>query len=161
VVGIPYVSDALENFLEPAFADSRFRDTAPTHGAELIGLIGGGLISAAAIAAAWFVYLRRRSLRLEVRERLDALHTFLFHKWYFDELYDRVFVRPVAAAGTFARSVIESELVQGVLVGGTVGVVRAGSSVARGIQSGYVRAYALLLLAGLGGLALYFLIASS
>jgi NADH-quinone oxidoreductase subunit L len=160
-VGIPYVSDALEKFLEPTFAASRFRDTAPTNGAEVIGLIGGALISAAAIAAAWFVYLRKRSLRLELRERLDALHTFLLNKWYFDELYDRLFVRPARAAGVFARSVIESDFVQGVLVGGTLGVVRAGTSVARGIQSGYVRAYALLLLAGLSGLALYFLIASS
>ena len=56
---------------------------------------------------------------------------------------------------------IESDLVQGVLVGGTVNVVRASSSLARSIQNGYVRAYALVLLAGLGGLALYFLIASS
>jgi NADH-quinone oxidoreductase subunit L len=160
-VGIPYVSHALENFLEPTFADSRFHDTAPSNGSELLGLVVGALISAAAIGAAWYVYLRERSLRLVIRERLDAVHTFLVHKWYFDELYDRLIVRPWAAAGVFARSVIESDLVQGVLVGGTVNVVRAGSSLARSIQNGYVRAYALVLLAGLGGLALYFLIASS
>jgi NADH-quinone oxidoreductase subunit L len=160
-VGIPYVSDALEKFLEPTFADSRFADTVPTNGDEVLGLGSGALISLAGIAAAWFLYLRQRSVRLELRERLDAVHTFLFNKWYFDELYDRLFVRPARAAGAFGRSVIESEFVQGVLVGGTLGVVRAGTSVARGIQSGYVRAYALLLLAGLGGLGLYFLIASS
>jgi NADH-quinone oxidoreductase subunit L len=57
--------------------------------------------------------------------------------------------------------VIESDLVQGVLVGGATGVVRASSTVARSIQNGYLRSYALVLLAGLGGLALYFLIASS
>jgi NADH-quinone oxidoreductase subunit L len=161
VVGIPYVSDALEKFLEPTFADSRFRDTVPTHGAEVAGLVVGALISSLGIAAAWLIYVRRRDLRLVIRERFDAVHTFLVHKWYFDELYDRLFVRPWAAAGVFARSVIESDLVQGVLVGGTVGVVRASSSLARSIQSGYVRVYALVLLAGLGGLALYFLIQSS
>jgi NADH-quinone oxidoreductase subunit L len=161
VVGIPYVSDALEKFLEPTFADSRFRDTVPTNGAEVTGLVVGAVISSLGIAVAWLIYLRRRDLRLALRERLDAVHTFLVNKWYFDELYDRLVVRPWAAAGNFARSVIESELVQGVLVGGTVGVVRAGSSLARSIQSGYVRIYALVLFAGLGGLVLYFLITSS
>jgi NADH-quinone oxidoreductase subunit L len=160
-VGIPYISDALEKFLEPTFEDSRFHDTVPTNGEELLGLIAGAAISVAGIAGAWLIYLRRRSLRLEIRERFAAVHSFLVHKWYFDELYDRLIVRPWAAAGVFARSVIESDLVQGVLAGGTVGVVRAGTSLARAVQSGYVRAYALMLLAGLGGLALYFLIASS
>jgi NADH-quinone oxidoreductase subunit L len=161
VVGIPAVSDALEKFLEPTFADSRFIHAAPSHSAEFAGFVVGSLISAAGIAVAWFVYLRRRELRLELRERFDALHTFLVNKWYFDELYDRLVVRPLAAAGVFGRSVIESDLVQGVLVGGTVGVVRAGSSLARSIQTGYVRVYALVLLAGLAGLGLYFLIAST
>ncbi len=160
-VGIPYVSDALEKFLEPTFADSRFRHMVPTNGAEVAGLAVGALIASAGIAAAWLIYIRRRDLRLEIRERLDALHTFLVNKWYFDELYDRLVVRPWAAAGDFSRSVIESEFVQGVLVSGTLGVVRAGSSFARSIQSGYVRVYALVLFAGLGGLVLYFLIASS
>jgi NADH-quinone oxidoreductase subunit L len=161
VVGVPYVSDALEKFLEPTFEDSRFIHTAPTNGDEVLGLGGGALISILGIGAAWLIYLRRRWLRVVIRERFDAVHTFLVNKWYFDELYDRLVVRPWAAAGVFARSVIESELVQGVLTGGTVNVVRAGSSFARAIQNGYVRAYALVLLTGLGGLALYFLIASS
>jgi NADH-quinone oxidoreductase subunit L len=45
-------------------------------------------------------------------------------------------------------------------VGGPGGLVRAGSAVARAVQSGYIRAYALLLLFGLTGLGLYFLIVS-
>jgi NADH-quinone oxidoreductase subunit L len=161
IVAIPYATDWLEKFLEPTFADSRFHDTAPTHGAELLGLIAGGLVSIAGIGAAYFMYMRRRGVRLELRERLDAVHTFLVHKWYFDELYDAVFVRPAAGFGRFGRGVIETDLVQGVFVGGATNVVRAGSSVARAIQTGYLRSYALLLLMGLGGLALYFLIASS
>jgi NADH-quinone oxidoreductase subunit L len=70
-------------------------------------------------------------------------------------------VRPVAAFGAFGRTVIESEFVQGFIVGGAVGVVRAGSSLARQIQTGYVRAYALLLVMGALALGLYFLLMSS
>jgi len=46
-------------------------------------------------------------------------------------------------------------------VGGTSGVVRAGSAAVRAVQSGYLRAYAALLLCGLTALGLYFLISAS
>ena len=52
-------------------------------------------------------------------------------------------------------------MVDGVLVGGTTGIVRAGSAAVRAIQSGFLRAYAALVLLGLAGLALYFLIQAS
>ena len=83
------------------------------------------------------------------------------NKWYFDELFDRLFVRPAVAFGQFGRRVVETEFVQGVIVGGTTGVVRAGTSLARSLQAGYLRAYAALLLMGVSALALYFLIAST
>ena len=90
-----------------------------------------------------------------------GLHRFLEHKWYFDELYDAIFVRPVATFGAFGRRVIETDFVQGTIVGGATGIVRVGTSFARAIQTGYLRAYALLLLLGVAGLTLYFLINSS
>jgi NADH-quinone oxidoreductase subunit L len=161
IVAIPYVSDWLERFLEPTFADSRLADTAPTNGSELTGLVAGGVVSIAGIALAYVVYLRRRSVAVQLRERLAALHTFLVNKWYFDELYEAIFVRPMAAAGRLCRTVIETDFVQGTVVGGATGAVRAGTAFARAIQTGYVRAYALLLLIGLAGMALYFLIVSS
>jgi NADH-quinone oxidoreductase subunit L len=89
------------------------------------------------------------------------VHAFLVNKWYFDELFEALFVRPVATAGAFGRAVIETRFVQGFLVGGAVGIVRVGTGVARSIQTGYLRAYALTLLAGVALLALYFLLASS
>jgi NADH-quinone oxidoreductase subunit L len=161
IVAVPGLTDTLEHFLEPTFEDSRFRDTAPTEGAEWLGLVAGGLVAIAGIATAFVVYVRRRGLAAQVRERLAGVHDFLAHKWYFDELFDAVFVRPAATAGSFGRRVIETEFVQGVIVGGATGVVRAGTTLARSVQTGYLRAYALLLLVGLGGLLLYFLLASS
>jgi NADH-quinone oxidoreductase subunit L len=94
-------------------------------------------------------------------ERYARVHTFLVNKWYFDELYDALFVRPVATIGGFSRRVIETDFVQGTIVGGATGVVRVGSSFARAIQTGYLRAYALMLLLGVAALTLYFLINSS
>jgi NADH-quinone oxidoreductase subunit L len=161
VVQVPGVSDTIESFLEPTFAASRFHDTAPTNGSEVVGLVVGGLISVAAIAAAFIVYLRRPGTTDRLRERYAGVHAFLFNKWYFDELYDAAFVRSAATLGRLGRTVVETDFVQGFIVGGTTGIVRAGTSFARAIQTGYVRAYALLLLLGVAGLALYFLLTSS
>jgi NADH-quinone oxidoreductase subunit L len=160
-VAIPGVTDTLEHFLEPTFHDSRFHDTAPTDGAELLGLVVGALISAGGIAAAWHLYVRRPGTTARLQERFAGVHRFLVNKWYFDELFDLLVVRPFAAAGDFGRRVIETRFVQGTIVGGATEVVRVGTSIARSVQTGYVRAYALMLLAGLGGLVLYFLISSS
>jgi NADH-quinone oxidoreductase subunit L len=162
VVAIPGVTDTLEHFLEPAFEDSSYLDTHPSEGDEQLGLVIGGAIAICGIALAWVLYMLRPGSTLRLRDfRLHKVHDFLAHKWYFDELYDAVFVRPAAAFGQFGRTVIESVFVQDVIVGGSVAVVRAGSSFARGLQTGYLRSYAALLVAGLAGLGLYFLIAAS
>ena len=160
-LAVPGLSDVVEKFLEPTFADSRFRDTAPTDGAEVLGLVIGGAIAVAGIVLAWFVYRRRPGTAARLIERLPWAHRFLGHKWYFDELYDALIVRPVTAFGGFGRRVIETDFVQGTIVGGATGIVRVGTSVARSIQTGYLRAYALLLLVGVAGLTLYFLVTSS
>jgi NADH-quinone oxidoreductase subunit L len=161
IVGVPGVTDTLEHFLEPTFEESRFHETHPSESSELLGLLAGGIISVAAIAAAFVVYRKRPGLSIGLRDRFAPVHRFLANKWYFDELFDLAVVRPTAAAGRFGRGVIETDFVQGTIVGGATGAVRVGSSFARAIQSGYLRAYALLLLMGVAAMALYFLLASS
>ncbi|MBX5468788.1 MAG: NADH-quinone oxidoreductase subunit L [Thermoleophilaceae bacterium] len=160
-IGIPDVSDVLERFLEPTFADSAFQGVAPSDTAEWIGLAVGAATAAAGIGAAWLVYLRRPGLSLELARRFPRTHRFLERRWYFDELYDLTVVRPLQALAAFSRRAIERGIVQGLLVGGAGGLVRGGMTIARTIQNGYLRAYALLLLTGLAGLGLYFLLQSS
>jgi NADH-quinone oxidoreductase subunit L len=161
VVGVPALTDTLEHFLEPTFEESRYAEVHPSAGTEWAELGIGSVISIAGISMAYVIFVRRRGITLRLRDRFAAVHDFLAHKWYFDELYDAVFVRPFTGAGSFGRRVIETDFVQGFIVGGATGVVRAGTSFARAIQTGYLRAYALLLLLGVGAIALYFLLASS
>jgi NADH-quinone oxidoreductase subunit L len=161
VFGVPGVSRILEKFLDPSFAGSRLAPRLPTSTSEWSGVGLGAVLGIVGFGAAYVLYERRAGYTLQLRDRFRPLHDFLYNKWGFDDLYDRAFVRPIAAFGAFGRDVFESAVVQGVLVNGTAGVVRAGTSFARAIQSGYLRAYALVLLFGLGGLVLYFLIVSS
>jgi NADH-quinone oxidoreductase subunit L len=102
--------------------------------------------------------------RTEVPARLQARfagpHRFLANKWYFDEAIDFLVVRPWGWSGRFARNTFERLFVNGTLVGGASGVVRAASAGVRAAQSGYLRYYAALLLVGLTGLGAYFLISA-
>jgi NADH-quinone oxidoreductase subunit L len=160
-VAIPGLTDVIEKFLEPTFEDSRFADTHPTDGNEWLGLVVGAVVAIGAIALAWRVYVRQPGTAARLIERFPRVHDVLVNKWYFDELYDAMFVRPAATAGAFGRRVIETDFVQGTIVGGATGIVRVGTSFARAIQTGYLRAYALLLLLGVAGMTLYFLLNSS
>jgi NADH-quinone oxidoreductase subunit L len=96
-----------------------------------------------------------------IRARLAGVHGFFVRKWYFDELIDTVVVRPFALLGRLARDVFERVVINGVLVGGPSGAVRAGSAAVRAIQSGFLRYYAALLLLGITALGLYFLVSAS
>ncbi len=160
VVAIPGVTAGVETFLEPTFADSAYLLDRPPEGEQITGLVIGGVLALLGVAAAYFVYLRRPGLAGSAQRRLAGVHAFFFNAWYLNQLYDRLFVRPSRAAGRFGRTTVERVFVQSTIVGGASGVVRAGTALARAIQTGYLRAYALLLLLGVCALALYFLIAS-
>ena len=93
--------------------------------------------------------------------RFGGLHRLFVNKWFFDEAINRGIVAPFRWAGRFSQQTFERVVVDGVLVGGASGVVRAGSAAARALQSGFLRAYAALLVFGLLAVTLYFLIQSS
>jgi NADH-quinone oxidoreductase subunit L len=159
LVQIPGVTDVVESFLEPTFENSVFHDIVPSTLDAWIGLFVGGVVAIAGIAAAHWVYVSRPGTSAALIRRLPHVHSFLANKWYFDELYDAVVYRPAIGAGRFASAVIERFVVQGIVTA-AVDLVRGVGVVVRGAQSGFVRAYALLLVGGFAALGLYFLIAS-
>ncbi len=159
---IPGVTDVVHSFLEPTFEDSSlYASLEPSAAASWIGLIAGTLIGLAGIALAYRLWVQQPAAPAGLQARFAALHRFFVNKWYFDELIDAVIVRPFAWFGRFARNTFERLIVDGAIVGGTSSVVRAGSAAVRAVQSGFLRAYAALLLLGLAGLVLYFLLSSS
>jgi len=160
LVQVPGVDEVITHFLEPTFEDSPLAAIVPSVGASWFGLAIGGAIAIAGIGIAYWLYVVRPETPAALIRRFGPLHTFLFNKWYFDELIDVLVVRPALAVGRFANRVFERVVVDG-LVTGTGETVRGAGAVVRVVQSGFVRSYALLLIAGFAGLALYFLIASS
>jgi NADH-quinone oxidoreductase subunit L len=160
LIQIPGVDNAIANFLDPVFADSPLTAIHPSTGWSWIGLAIGGAISLAGIGVACWLYVVSPEAPARLQQRFATVHTFLFNKWYFDEAIDIVVVRPALAVGRFANRSFERFVVDG-LVNGTTETVRGAGGIVRVVQSGFVRSYALLLIAGFAGLALYFLLSSS
>ncbi len=160
LIQVPGVDNVLFGFLDPAFADSPLSAIRPEAGAEWRGLAIGGAISIVGIGLAWVLWVARPQLPARFRERLRPVYLLCLNKWYFDEAIDLLIVRPALAIGRFADSTFERLVVDG-LVSGTRDTVSGAGGVVRFVQSGFVRSYALLLIAGFAGLALYFLLSSS
>ena len=159
---VPKVTDVIHKFLEPSFHESRFyEELEPSDGVTWIGLAVGALLALGGIAIAYRLWVKDPARPGAIRARLAGVHGFFVRKWYFDELIDTVIVRPFAMFGRFARDVFERVVIDGMFVGGPAGAVRAGSAAVRAVQSGFLRYYAALLLVGVTGLGLYFLIAAS
>jgi NADH-quinone oxidoreductase subunit L len=158
---IPHVTHVVDHFLEPTFEGSELATAEPSDGLLWFGLVLGAVLGLAGIAVAYHLWVRRPELPARIRARLGPLYELSYNKWYFDEAYDRLFVGPSRATGAWLRDRFERWVVDGALVGGPTAAVRAGSTFVRSIQDGYLRVYAALLLFGVIGVALYFLVVSS
>ena len=157
---IPEVDFVIDDFLRPSFATSPLYEPHTKDGLLVFGLTLGTLLGLAGIALAYRIWVKRPGLSASLQARWHAVYELLFHKWFFDEAIDALVVRPMAAAGRFATGTFERVVVEGALVDGTVGVVRAGSAAVRAVQSGLLRYYAALLMLGVAAVGLYFLLQS-
>ena len=156
-IQIPKVTNGLEVFLEPTFARSEIEHE---YGDGLLyfGLALGAVVGLLGIAIAYRIWVQKPGTSAAIQARLSPLHRLFSNKWYFDELIDILVVRPFGWFGRFGQQTFERIFVTGALVGGTTGIVRAGSAAVRAVQSGYLRSYAAFLLVGLALVAFYFLL---
>jgi NADH-quinone oxidoreductase subunit L len=160
LIQIPGVDHVVTTFLEGTFESSPLYAMEPSTASAWEGLGIGGVISVIGIGLAYLCYVRRPGITVALAQRYRRLHAFLFNKWYFDELQDALVYRPAIAIGRFANSVFERLVIQGI-VDGASGLVKGTGAAVRGAQSGFVRAYALLLVGGFAALGVYFLVVSS
>ncbi len=160
LVQIPKVDFVIDDFLKPTFADSTLYETHTRNGLLVLGLLLGTVLGLIGIALAYRIWVARPGTARAIRTRFKAAYTLFVNKWYFDELIEGLIVRPTAATANFMRDVFERRVIDETIVGGTTGVVRAGSAAVRAVQSGFVRYYAALLVLGVAGVGFYFLLQS-
>jgi len=163
LVQVPGVDDVVVNFLRPTFAGSPLYEPHTKDGLLIFGMVLGTLLGLAGIAIAYRIWVEQPRIAVTARERFGggrALYRLFVNKWYFDELIDFGVVRPAAAVGHFAMDTFERVFVQDTMIGGTTGLVRAGSAAVRAVQNGFLRYYAALLVLGVAGVGFYFLLQS-
>ncbi len=102
-------------------------------------------------AIAWLYYIRAPWLPAATARAFKPLYLFLLNKWYFDELYDLIFVRPAFAIGRFLWKGGDGAVIDGAIDGTAAGVGRVTARVVR-LQTGYVYHYAFAMLIGVAAL---------
>jgi NADH-quinone oxidoreductase subunit L len=108
---------------------------------------------------AYYYYIMRPELPAKMAAKKGLLYTFLYNKWYFDELYDFLFVQPAQRLGRFLWKFGDGVLIDGF---GPDGISARVLDVTRGavrMQSGYVYHYAFAMLIGVLALATWFIVA--
>ena len=100
---------------------------------------------------AWMMYIRAPKFPAQLAEQFRVVYDFILHKWYFDELYDLLFVRPAFAIGRFFWHRGDEKTIDRFGPNGSAWVVSLGSRVAGKVQTGYVYTYAFVMLLGLTG----------
>src|SRR5436305_10239394 len=83
---IPGIDHVVTKFLEPTFADSRLASHEPSNSSAWVGLVIGAVVAVCGIAIAYRIWVAKPGTATAIRARLGAVHNFLAHKWYFDEL---------------------------------------------------------------------------
>jgi len=106
------------------------------------------------IGLAYTMYVKERERPAQLAERFAGLYRVLFNKWYVDELYALIAVRPLHRASLFLWKGIDVLIIDGV-VNGLARVVGWSGTWLRTVQTGYVQAYAVSFLLGVVGLMLY------
>ena len=102
---------------------------------------------------AWNNYIRDPSAPSRVVGATGALHTFLMKKWYFDELYDLIFIRPSLWFGRLFWHRGDEQTIDRFGPHGAAYAVGVGNRITARIQSGYLNSYAFVMLLGLVAVA--------
>ncbi len=112
-------------------------------------------VTALGFAAAWYSYILREGMGARIAAQRGLLWSFLYHKWYFDEVYDVLFVRPARFIGDLFWKGGDKALIDGFGPDGVSAVSYRVGQIASLVQSGYVYHYAFVMLLGIAGLLSY------
>jgi NADH-quinone oxidoreductase subunit L len=98
---------------------------------------------------AYMMYIRSNDAPQKLAATFRPLYNFFFNKWYFDELYDFIFVKPAFALGRLFWKGGDVGIIDRFGPNGSAAVVAFSSRMAVRMQSGYLYTYALVMLLGL------------
>tara|TARA_A100000164_G_C21390745_1_gene533039 strand:- start:50 stop:562 length:513 start_codon:yes stop_codon:yes gene_type:complete len=100
------------------------------------------------IPFSYYIFVKQKEILKEITEINKPLYNFLLNKWYFDELYDFLFVRTSKKVGLFFWKIGDLKIIDGLGPDGISMLIKKLSMKAIKFQSGYVYHYAFIMLLG-------------
>ena len=110
------------------------------------------------IFIAYYLYVKNENILNQLKETHKPVYEFLLNKWYFDEFYEFLFVKPAKAFGNFLWSKGDEKIIDGYGPNGFARIIKIISDKAVLFQSGYLYHYAFVILIGLTVLLTYLII---
>jgi NADH-quinone oxidoreductase subunit L len=101
------------------------------------------------LALAYLMYIRRPDLPAKLAAQQAPLYNFLLNKWYFDELYDAIIIKPAMWLGRFLWKQGDTKVIDGGINGIAMGVVPFVTKWVNRAQSGYIFTYAFAMVLGI------------
>jgi NADH-quinone oxidoreductase subunit L len=144
-------------FIEPEAGESFWRGSIAfreelmhhMHEVPLLVKLAATIAMVVGFVIAWFAYIRSTDIPARFTATFDVLYDFVHHKWYFDELYHLLFVRPAFAIGRLLWHRGDEGTIDRFGPNGSAWLVQMGSRAAGKLQTGYVYTYAFVMLIGL------------
>jgi len=133
--------ESLTHFLSPVIQQTH--QTTLSHATEYMLMGGAVVLILAVISRAYFKYKN-----YEPKEESSAFGKILENKWYVDELYNSILVKPLQAIAAFFNTIVEKKGIDG-MVNGVGKAVNYGSRQIRLLQSGQIGNYVLLMVLGI------------
>ena len=107
------------------------------------------ILAASGVGLAYLAYTIMPSIPGKVSSMFKPVHNFFFNKWYFDELYDAIFVKPSVKIGALLWQRGDKDTIDGFGPDGITALVLRISQSASRLQSGYVYHYAFAMMIGI------------
>ncbi|MFV0358726.1 NADH-quinone oxidoreductase subunit L [Tropicimonas sp.] len=101
------------------------------------------------LGISWLFYIRRPELPGQLAANQKPLYEFLLNKWYFDEIYNAIFVRPARALGRVLWKDGDGKIIDGFINGVALKFIPYLARLAGRAQSGYVYQYAMVMVLGI------------
>ena len=110
------------------------------------------------IPIAYYLFVKNKSLPEQIAKVNKPLYLFLLNKWYFDELYDVLIVKPSKNLGLFLWKFFDVKLIDGFGPDGISAFIKKCSLKANNFQSGYIYQYAFVMLLGFSALLTFLIV---
>ena len=110
------------------------------------------------IPIAYYLFVKNKDIPNQIANINKPLYNFLINKWYFDELYEVIFIRPSKKIGLFLWKFCDGKLIDGFGPDGISSFIKKCSIKANKFQSGFIYQYAFIMLLGFSALLTFLII---